>query len=145
MRYPNNYQKIEVCWCGNECLYTYKTFGNCWETKQCEICTKHWAIKRYTKQFYLDLRNLVRKEGDINKWVTEDDADIDRIKSRVERTMGWACKELGTELAKIILIKAIKDYWNEVKGHWVYSSRPEVSYLPLPTLRRQREDRVGPL
>ena len=42
-------------------------------------------------------------------------------------------------------IKAIKDYWNEVKGHWVYSSRPEVSYLPLPTLRRQREDRVGPL
>ena len=146
MSQPNGYQKIEVCWsCGNECLYTYKTFGNCWETNACEICVKHWGIKRYTNQFYLDIRNLVRKYGDRWSWITEDDGDLERIKERVERTMGWACKELGTELATLILNKAIKDYWNEVKGHWVYSSRSEVSYLPQPTLRRQREDRVGPL
>ena len=140
----NNEQRLEECWsCGNECLYTYKTFGNCWETTPCEMCLKHWAIERYTKQFYLDIRNLVRAPG-LNGWETEDDTDLKRIEMRVRRTMLWACQELGSELATLILNKAIKDYWNEVKGHWVHSYRSEASYLPLPTLRRQREDRAGP-
>lgn len=146
MSYVDGEQKVKVCWsCGNECLYTYRRFGNCWETNACEICVKHWAIRRFTNQFYLDLRNLVRKKGDPWSWVTEDDSDIDRIEDRVVSTLYWACRELGSETATLILNKAIKDYWNEVKGHWVYSSRSEVSYLPLPTLQRQREDRVGPL
>lgn len=146
MSYVDGEQKVKVCWsCGNECLYTYRRFGNCWETNACEICVKHWAIRRFTNQFYLDLRNLVRKKGDPWSWVTEDDSDIDRIEDRVVSTLYWACRELGSETATLILNKAIKDYWNEVKGHWVYSSRSEVSYLPLPTLQRQREGRVGPL
>lgn len=146
MSYVDGEQKVKVCWsCGNECLYTYRKLGNCWETNACEICVKHWAIRRFTNQFYLDLRNLVRKKGDPWSWVTEDDSDIDRIEDRVVSTLYWACRELGSETATLILNKAIKDYWNEVKGHWVYSSRSEVSYLPLPTLQRQREDRVGPL
>lgn len=146
MSYVDGEQKVKVCWgCGNECLYTYRTFGNCWETNACEICVKHWGIRRYTKQFYLDLRNLIRKYGDRWSWITEDDGDIDRIEDRVVRTLYWACRELGSETATLILNKAIKDYWNEVKGHWVYSSRSEVSYLPQLTLRRQREDRAGPL
>jgi len=141
----NGEQKITECWsCGNEYVSTYKTFGNCWETSSCEICYKHWAIERYTRQFYLDLRNLVRAPYPDNGWVTKDDSDIEQINKRIRRTMWFACRELGTELASLILNKAIKEYWNEVKGHWVHSSRSGVSYLPLPILRRQREDRAGP-
>ena len=141
----NGEQEVEECGtCGNECVFTYKTFGNCWETHCCEICSKHWAIALYTKQFYLDLRNLVRAKGIGNGWVTEDDTDIYRIDKRIRRTMWFACNRLGTELATMILNKAMKEYWNEVKGHWVHSFRSESSSLPLPILRRQREDRAGP-
>ena len=141
----NGEQKITECWsCGNEYVSTYKTFGNCWETYGCEICTKYWNIERYGKQFYLDIRNLVRAPYPDSGWVTEDDTDLKRINLRVRRTMLWVCKEIGTELAVLILNKAIKDYWNEVKGHWVHSFQSESASLPLPTLRRQREDRAGP-
>lgn len=145
MKPKNNFQRVEGCRCGNEYLLTYKTFGTCWETYGCPICIKHWAIERFGRQFYLDLRNLVRKSGMNAGWEVEDAGNLNRINKRVRRTMWFACNNLGTELASIILNKAIKDYWNEVKGHWVHSHRCGSAYRPQQTLQRQREDRVAPL
>ena len=53
--------------------------------------------------------------------------------------MLWACQELGSELAILILNKAIKDYWNEVKVIGCIVTDPNL-LTSLPT-GREREGR----
>lgn len=127
-RRVNGHQEVEECFhCGNEYLRTWKTFGNSWVTRGCEICTRLWHIKRYKRQFHLDLRNMVRKPYPKKGWMVEDAGDLERINIRVRRTMGYAIGEVGYDLASRILMKCIKDYWNEVKGRWVHDYRSSQS------------------
>ncbi len=124
----NGYQKLKECWhCGNEVLYTYKTFGHCWETYGCEICSKHSRIDVLKRQLYLDLRNMTYTD---KGWVVADSEDIAAINRRLRKTMWFAVKELGYSLATRVLSKCTKDYWNEVKGYWVHGHLSGVSCQP---------------
>ena len=125
---PNGYQQVEECYrCGNEFLQTFQTWGNAWQTSGCELCTRRDRIDLLKRQCYLDLRNMIYSDGD---WVGKGSGDIATINRRLRRTMWFGAKALGYELATHVLMKCIKDYWNEVKGYWVHSHRCGVSYRP---------------
>ena len=126
-------QEIRECWhCGNELLFTYKSWGNCWQGQACEICTKQDSIHLLKRQLYLDLRNYKHTE---NGWVIKKPYNVEEIDKRIRRTMWFACHRLGYDLATAILIKCTKDYWNEVKGYWVHSHQSGVACQPPRSLQ----------
>lgn len=119
-RQINGFQYVEECRiCSNEYVCTWRRWNGAWQTRGCEICNRRYNIELYKRRFYLDLRNMVYED----EWIVENAGDIERINLRLRRTMGYAIKSLGHDLATRILIKCAKDYWNEIKGRWVHSFR----------------------
>lgn len=121
-------EQVIVCLCGVENVAKRRDKSvTYFELPPCESCYRLHQIRFGSKQLRVDLRNLKVEGG---KWVPSKKYDVDEIKMRVARTHYYNVVTLGNTLANKMLEKAIGDYWNEVKGHWKFGSRPEWFSLP---------------
>ena len=121
-------EKVVVCLCGSENIARRRDATvTYYELPSCQSCYRMHQIRTGSDQLRLDLRNLKSVN---NQWVPSEKYDVHDIKMRVARTHYFNVITLGNTLANKMLEKAIGDYWNEVKGHWKFGSRPEWFSLP---------------
>lgn len=119
------------CYCGHEWVKVrkYDTIGlNEYWIKQCPMCFRRHQIKIGSRTLKKAIRNLVY-DSKKRQWVPAKEYCVNKITDRIARAHYFNVKVLGTTLSNMMLHKAMGDYWNEVKGHWKYGSRPEWSLM----------------
>jgi hypothetical protein len=87
----------------------------------CKICNYLSEIKRYKRQYQLDLFNKVSKGL---KWVRDTE---DRSVERVIRTTAWMFKTLDVDKALEVYEEAFDAHVNKITQLWVRNLRLELS------------------
>jgi len=125
------YQIVFECFCGYEHVKKREksvASSRHYRIDQCEMCFRRHQINIGSKALYSGLRMMYYPEG--KRVFTGKEYDVDEVVRRVATAHYYNVKVLGNALANRMLEKAIGDYWNEVKGHWKFGSRPEWFVLP---------------